>query len=297
MSCTGSERSLSRASFFAELVDGDPIEGRQRLAETLAMDDSRPPTELRAKALNGIAGLALYLGDTDEARTALEESLAIRRLNGDLRGVAIALDNLGIIAGMSDPAAARSLHEEASAIQRDRGDKVLLATCLSNAGYAAFRQGDYAAARSYDEESLALNRELGNARAAALALDNLGDVESAEGKCASAHARYSEALQIFWEMGDLRLVLQCMEDLAGLAAARARPVCAARLLGFAEGLRDTIGAPGAPSASAQLATHDDAVAKVRSALGAATFEQNWTLGRGWTTEEAITHFLDETEPP
>ena len=167
-----------------------------------------------------------------------------------------------------------------------------LAATLSNVGYAAFAQGDYAAARSCNEESLRLSSDLGNKRGASIALDNLGDLEEAEGDFCKARSRHAEALAIGFELGDQWLMAQVLDGLARTAAAQGEAVRAARLFGFEERLRETIGSPLPPIERDELAR---SIAAARSALDTASFEQAWSEGRAMTLARAIEYALDNTD--
>ena len=96
-------------------------------------------------------------------------------------------------------------------------------------------------AKPLHEEALRLWRALGSATGVAVALGNLGDVARDQGALAEAADRLRESLEISWA---LRLDWMVVEDLfflADVARRAGRLVEAARLLGAAERLRETIG--------------------------------------------------------
>ena len=272
------------------ITHGYFVEGRRRLIDALASNSAAAPTEVRAKALNGLAGLLLYLGEYESARSSLDESLAIRRSLGDQRGIAVVLDNLGNVANqIGDLTAARALHEEAVKIHRRGADLGSLAATLTSAGYTAILQCDYAAARTYNEESLALSRALGDKRAAAYALDNLGDVARAAGDYATARSHHSEALAISQAVGDQRLVAQCLEGLARLATVQGNAERAVRIFAFEDRLRETIGSPLPPLERDQQAR---CVTTARNTLDTPSFEQAWSEGGNWSLDEAVEYAMD-----
>jgi predicted ATPase/DNA-binding SARP family transcriptional activator len=271
---------------------GHAPEGRRRLEEALASRGAAAPTELRAKALNGLAGIVLFLGDYAAAQTLLAESLAIRRKLGNGLGVTIALNNLGTIAQqLGDFKAARSLHEEALAIYRDREDAKMVAATLVNAGYAAFSQNDYQAARAYNEECLVLSRQLGDRQSVALALDNLGDIARVSGEYVLAHSHHAEALTIVLELGDQRLAAQCLEGLGRVAAEQGNPKRALRLFAFENGLRHALSTPQSATEQQQ---QDGYIAVARSVLSTESFEQAWSEGAAMSLEQAIQYTLYES---
>ena len=65
---------------------------------------------------------------------------------------------------------------------------------------------------------------------------------------------------------------------------------AARLLGAAEHLRESLGVGLAP---AEQATHDETVRAVRETLGEEKFSADWRQGRELALDEAIAYALEE----
>jgi hypothetical protein len=148
-------------------------------------------------------------------------------------------------------------------------------------------RGDLATARSLLSQSLATLRDLGDKRGIALVLHNLGGVAQDDHDLAAAGIRYREALTLRRELGDGRGVA---EDLEGLAASAAgHDVLAARLLGAASTLRETL---GAPHSAADRARHARVVAALRAALGKAAYRAAWDEGRAWSLDEAVAAALD-----
>ena len=77
-----------------------------------------------------------------------------------------------------------------------------------------------------------------------------------------------------------------LEDLAAAVADQERYEHAARLLGAAHSLRDAIGCPRFP---VHAASHEACTAVVRSALGAAEFEEAWAAGAALSLDDAIAY--------
>jgi predicted ATPase len=229
-----------------------------------------------AHALRSLALIAKDQGDFDRATLLLEESLAIYRQTGDTYGVARGLFNLStVVYWQGDYPRSGALAEQSAAICRELGDQMVLAYALDGIGMAAYKQGDLARAAQHLEESLRLLRALDEKSGMALALHELGVIARAQGDQARAAALLRDGLGLAWNIGDRRRAAFCLE---GLAAGRAcRPLQAARLMGAAAALRDTLGAPLPP---AERADYERILAAVRSDAGPAAFEQAWQAG--WT---------------
>lgn len=198
-------------------VRGHLSEGRRWLEAALEDDDGFQPS-VRARALNWAGVLAQRQGDGDAARTALQESLVIRRDLGDQGGVAAALHGLGNLAALhGDAATARRFFDECLAIGRQLGDEEVVAASLANLGWVASNQGELATARAYNEESLALRRKHGDRHGTAMLLGNLGFLAYQEGDFAAARAFDEESLALRQELGDRHGIAMLLGNLGHLA--------------------------------------------------------------------------------
>ena len=130
------------------------------------------------------------------------------------------------------------------------GDLWGMAHATSRLALVSRRRGDLAAARTRYNDALDLYRRIGDRRAEARMLAGLGDVAAQEGDDAAAAAAYRESLTLRSQLGDRAGIAAMFERLAGVA--EAAPERAARLLGMAAALRESIGAPLSAAASADV---------------------------------------------
>jgi predicted ATPase/DNA-binding winged helix-turn-helix (wHTH) protein len=181
-------------------------EGRERLAEFLALTGPDARTETRAKLLTSAATLAQNQGDYTAARSLFDESLAIWQEIGNKERIAASLTSLGWIAWrQSDYPAARALSQEGLVLNRKLGNKQGIAHSLNNLGFVAHHEGDYATARCFHEESLSLRGELGDKRGIAFAQANLGWAIHKLGDYEQAANLLEEARALFKHLGDKQL--------------------------------------------------------------------------------------------
>ena len=270
-------------------LQGKYAEARAYYDESLnlaaSIADSRLRQKARAHALKGAGTVATWQGDYATARELNGESLAIRRELGDTPGVATLLNNLGIIARFQrDLTSARQMNEESLALFREMGDRWAVGQLLNNQACVASDEGEYAEARQLLEESLMIRRQLGDKAGLALSLNTLADVVLDEGKFTDARPLLDESLAINRELGDQTAIAYLLEDYAGLAAAEARPEKALKLASFADGLRESIGAPLPPSEQARV---DRMIAPARTALPESSVTVEWEAGRSLPLEQAI----------
>jgi predicted ATPase/DNA-binding SARP family transcriptional activator len=201
-------------------------EGRAYLAAVL----SRPevPTKSRGEALNAAAGLTRMQGDYPAARVYLVESLEVMRELGNKRGIAMSLDNLGLMAReQGDYDAAHALHSEGLAVYREANDLYGVGHCLNNLGLVAYDRRDYAAAHAIYCECLAIWREVGDRRSIAMVLSNLGLVANEQGNLEAARAWNEESLRLCREIGEKYGAAGCLNNL-GLIACNKKDYANAR---------------------------------------------------------------------
>ncbi|HEU5431420.1 MAG TPA: tetratricopeptide repeat protein, partial [Thermomicrobiales bacterium] len=187
-------------------VRGHLREGREQLRRALAAVSADDPAlaPWRARALDGAGALAEAQGDIDHAESLHRGALAVWRADGDRRGAARALENLGIIAlhDRGDPAAARESFDAALTLYRDAGDDAGVASALTNLGDVALAEEDYAAAGALLRETLAMAEASGDARGVAAGLTSLGALAFFEGDAADAAALYERSLPFWRRLGD-----------------------------------------------------------------------------------------------
>jgi tetratricopeptide (TPR) repeat protein len=122
-----------------------------------------------------------------QAKTLLEEGLALHRAAHDHWAIALTLCNLGETMRMEgDLATAAQLLEEGLEAQRALGDKGVMATPLLNLADVAREQGDLERAVNLTHEALAIASEVGPLFAVVDALDGMAEIASSQGQSALA---------------------------------------------------------------------------------------------------------------
>ncbi len=219
---------------------GAYAEATAMLNEALSVATEVGDDAARARALHGLANVALYRGQREEAERLFTESLEVRRAANDQLGVANALNNLAIIAAAADRnAEAEELLRDSLAIRRRLGDVAGTAVALNNLGYMAAERGDLVGAERLYEQSLGSRTSLGDRLGMAVSLNNLGDLARRRGDPEAARSLYRRSLDHAHAIDNRR---EAATALVGLAAASADPAAAVRLCACAEALLASIGA-------------------------------------------------------
>jgi len=265
--------------------------GRRRLDQ--ALTSAPEPTPERGQALWVAVWTALLQGDRDAAAGWLEECarIAEKHDDDDLRGHVLLLSgSTALFAG--DPARAARHYAEGIAFMRRQQDVAAVLWGLFQHTIALSLSGDSASARAAGAEAVRIARERGEtwARSEAMwacAFDRwvTGDLD---GQDADVAELAREALDLTPNGNQLGMVLD-IELLAWIAESRSRHDEAARLLGAAAALWDSLGT-GIEAFGPAFTCHSDRCrAGAKSALGRSRFDALVQQGRA--------HPMDMLRPP
>lgn len=258
-----------------------------------AISSAGEPSQLRALALNAVAGLAWAQGDRTDAQTWLEASLADSRALGDPTRIQPCLANLGVMASsQGDYEQARAYFMESEELAHQIGDERAAAIVLTNLGLVEAELGEHERARHTLSESLGYYRRVGDEAMAVNSLVNLGIAAVYANRPDEGSRRYAEALQIGSRLDDLKNVANCLEGLAWTATQGGNAERALRLAGAAAALRQAIGAPHSPWGEQQLQRW---LPQARAALSAGVAETVWREGQLLSRQQAVALALQGVE--
>lgn len=236
----------------------------------------------------GLLGLGIVhinMGHDAAAHPLLKEAQELFEKIGNRYFYATTMIHLGNVSlGLGKPSEALGWLEKAYPITYELGDKWQISFALNNLGEVARVQGDYARARHYYEESEALLRSMGDKGDLARLVHNLGCVALHEGDAQKAETQFNESMGIFRKLGNKRGIAECLASLAGLNAASGRPQPAARLLGAAEAMLESIGGAWWPADRGEI---DATRAALQASLGEAAYRAEMTAGRAMTLDQVL----------
>jgi non-specific serine/threonine protein kinase len=201
--------------------------------------------------------IATELGDYDNARAFIDESLALAQKDGDPFRTAIALNTLG------DVARCEQRYEEALA---------------------------------YYEHSAALLRELNAQRDLASILRNLGHSCLHLGDIERAFTLFRESMTVQQTLRNMPGIAECLIGFAAIAIQQDMPAAGARLLGAAEavtGKRVTV----ATAWRATRLEFEHNLELARTGLSESDFEAEQTTGHAMSLEQAIDYALNLPRKP
>jgi tetratricopeptide (TPR) repeat protein len=250
-----------------------------------ALHRSREPDLARCGGLADAGQRMFFKGNYADARSYLEESLAIARQLGERRSVAAVLQPLGMAClGQGDFTTARAYLEEALQLAREFGNKRELAAALNALAQLHRTNNELDLAEPLYEQFLALARDLKDREIVAIGLLNLAMVEIGRGADSRVPGMMAEVHSIAREIGSKAAGQGLIDVAAGLASLRRQWERAARYYGAAEQQAAQTGLHRDPADEAFISP---LIAAVRAALVPSAFSAAESAGRALSYDEAM----------
>ena len=244
-----------------------------------------------AKIYIGIGRLTWCQGDYISARNWMEKGLTLHRQVGDKWYLGYALQSLAdVLSDLDETSLAQEIAQESLSLARETGDPWLEGLPHALFGEIARNRGDFDEAQIQYTMSLTLMQQAGDERNVAFMLHNLGQVAQRQGDYARGRELHVEALKIHLKSRPVRAVAFGLEMLAGVAGANGKPVKAARLLGAAEALRQSV---GTPVEGTEMQFYTRIISQVSSGLDKESFATEMLDGHAMTLEQAVAYALEE----
>ena len=260
-------------------------EAQVLLNESLALFRELGDTGGAAEVVENLAHLAFYQGEYARAFALAEESLGLFKEVEDTQNIAKMLTVLlnmasyrGVYAG------SEALAKESLALHRELGDKVGIADVLFAQGDVLLNQGEYAKARPLLEEALVTHRELGLKGRISSTLFSLARIAFGQGEYAEAERLHLESLALKREVDHKWWIPLGLEELGAVAAMQGHSHWAARLVGAAAAMRETLHLPPEP---ANRSNYERGIAHARIQLGEKAFARALAEGRSMALEQVL----------
>jgi predicted ATPase/DNA-binding winged helix-turn-helix (wHTH) protein len=271
---------------------GSLTEGRHWL-DTVLAKASVEPRAARARALFGAGRLAWGQGALMRATEQTEAALQIFRELGDQWGVTRSLAEIGLHSwARGEYGRATLLADESLSIARGLGDQYAIGYALILQGLLAERAGDDTLAVRLFNECLMVRRRVGHKFGIANALRSLANVALRHNCYADAEQLYKESLSTAWEAKEFFVLAPSLEGLSAIALGMRSPERSARLLGIAEELRRTMGAPGWSREFGE-----NIIRELSAMLDPEVFETLRAEGRAMTLKQVVPYCFDNRWPP
>jgi tetratricopeptide (TPR) repeat protein len=240
-------------------------------------------------------------GERDLALVSYGEALELARAADNAGAVGSALAGLGDLArDRGNPDHARTLYLEALASYHQTGDVHAIGNALLNLGQVARERGATDEAADRYQDALGRFDALDDVTCASEAIAGLAELRRREAGARRDDAPLREAEQLHARalrqragIGQRGAMVESFEALAQLAAAQDDQRRAAKLLGFADALRDATSTTVPP---ALLDAHGRALAEATARLDPIETRAAWQEGRTMALDQAVAYALTGTSP-
>ena len=215
--------------------------------QALALEGEISESVMR-KALLGAGTLAWVHGAYTEAEQLLADALGRSRGTDDAVMTGRVELALGRLAWDRGDVSEAEQQFQSALIKFERANHAFgLAHAFHGLGLVAYKSGEYTRATGHFSDALASWQSLGLSWDLACCVPgHLASIARAEGDCRRALALYQECLSLNWVQRDFENVIWSLVGLAVLVAQDGQPEQAARMLGQADHLRQSIDAPLMP---------------------------------------------------
>ncbi len=273
-------------------VGGLVLEGRRALEHALRRADDTLAPSSRLKALYALGICAYHLGDLATARQVDEERLALARLSGDERGVALALSDLGLDL-VDEVDAAVALLEESRQLAAQIGEREIGALAALNLAMVCLSTKDFVRARELSEEALSLTGDP-DGPVGLMATGDLAGAMLGMGEVDGALVLLRETLSRSLEVLGPAHTASGLEDIAHAHLRNGDALRAARLLGAASpGRRSSALSATAAGSDPDLSWRIDRDG--RSAVGEDAWNAAFAEGAAMSLDEAVAYALEVSD--
>jgi predicted ATPase/transcriptional regulator with XRE-family HTH domain len=280
------EALLSRTMLLYRLwfAPGLYREGQHWIERALAQTNDAAP-RVRFRALDAAISLAQFRGDHDHTAAYIADSLALAHELGDPLLIGEALTSAGLLAyRQGEYGRAEALLLEAHGLHRGRTDRSPDGVALSVLGDIALVQEQFDRAAAWYEETIEITQTNDFQWVLSDAQAGLGGVRFCLGNTGRAAALFGDSLARAQDWGFTVLVVSPLFGLAAIAAASGQPETGARLLGAAEGIAASLGAPTYPR---DTPVRERALATLTETLGEERLLALREVGRALAVAEAV----------
>lgn len=249
------------------------------------------PAGARARARYVAGVMDFRLGGHEILQSVSEEAAAIED-EGDVRGAADALMMSGLaFMRADDEERSLTLLEEGRRQFETIGDEHGLAMTTVHLGAIWLNRGDLARADECFRRGLAFARASGDAMSVFTAHYHLALAAQGKAQYGQACRHYAEFMKISERTKDKSNVGYGLLGLAECWVARGKPEHAARLLGAAEALFESLGMQF-HFYNMSTSFHERHLDLIREMLDPGAFEKVWAEGRELTLEQAVEYALE-----
>ena len=275
-------------------AQGELIATRSVLTESVRLAREAGEQHTLVMSLVMLGFTVIWLGDSAAAESVIEEGMRLAQAIDYKFGKGMMLMvRANHAAGFQhDFMAARAYGEEGLRLMREVGNPFFTAIAIMGSGSVALAQGNYAEARARLEESEKLFYELGDRHMALGVRSERAHIERQLGNYPQALELYHQSIRAWQEVGHRVSLAREFECLAFIACTQSQPHRAARLLGAAEGIRESL---NSPMTATERIEYDQNMSALSAQMDEPYLQQAWAEGRAMMLEHAVELALEDVD--
>ncbi len=281
-------------------LTGDYNEARPLLEEGLSLSQQHDDVILATLALAELNRVVFGLGDVDlaidyllriialyDADTAMQDIVGLREV------VSRANSNLAVTyLQLADLEQAEYYGIIALQQQRDSDNQLGEAVCLNTLGIIALDRQQFQLAHDYFKSALDIAYAIDHKRHQTIFSGNLAEALHHIGALDDAFQMYAETLRKAHHIDNRKTILNVLEQLASIALDSDHAEDAARLMGMALNLRESLDLAIAPRQEKEFA---DRQARLSAMLGADRLKALIQIGRTTTISALLSEFFEDAK--
>ena len=266
----------------------NPTEKLVFMQQALALAQSLGDLRRQAEVLGHLGWL-----DPSNKFTYWERAIRLFRQVDDLLGLAISLYAMGFFLILNGNIDSAQKHlDEASMLYQQLNLKLARMNLNPAYGQIALMQGDFEKARAYLQEYATISAELGNRLEYLWSRVRLGYIALREGNTTDARSLFVETAQNFQNDGIVIGVVFALEGMAGFYIAVDKPAGAARLIGWADAMRENLTDTRPLIEQRDV---DKIIVACVEKMGKANFSKAYEEGKKMSLDKAVAYALGENQ--
>jgi len=290
------QRGLARAVIAlgaATFSRGETTKARAILEEGIALAQKAGLIEQRVFGLNMLLIVLLNLGDFETAESLAEDVLALSRKHSLDFLYFMALDTFSsIFARQGKYEQAQAYGGKAVQLAQQSGNPWLKAMAAFMNGQFEKNRGNWAVAKDSFSQAAELFEAVRDTGFLRISQSEVGHIKRLMGDYAGAEEVYRPIIIAFQEYGNTAAIAHQLECFGEIAAFQDRPIRAAKLLGAAQALRESLDSIRLPHEQADF---DQALTQLAASIGETKRDAAMAEGKMLSLDDAVTLALEGTE--
>lgn len=191
------------------------------LKKKITKKEKRFFEEKKSTALNNLGIIAWDNGEFNKSIKYHQQSLKIRRSNGDKKGEASSLNNIGLnYKSQGDYDKTLEYYTKSLLIQEQTGYQPGISSSLNNIGNLFWETGDFEKAIEYYQRGLVIQEKSDDKKGMSVTMNNLGNIYDDQKKFEKALEYFNKSVKLKEEIGDAKGLAITFNNIGSIYASK-----------------------------------------------------------------------------